>query len=461
MFEFLRDKSGQASAAILSDLPGRHMLAVARELEWLSELISARLGDFSSENGESALPAPPEIDPESQLAFVVSEAGLDWRGRAILALALASHVSPALLDPFFVRNQTLDRPFTEFGGQTIPNGTGFVPTGETALFLVSGTNLIERGDAMEFFDPDEPLRKLGIVTLTAPLGGAPMIAGALTMTADQVAYLTTGKLRRPDYSTNFPARRLTTSLSWDDLVLAPEVMDQLQHIASWLEYEQQILHGWGLQRTLAPGYRALFYGPPGTGKTLTASLLGQRANMDVYRIDLSQVVSKYIGETEKNLAGIFDQAESKNWILFFDEADSLFGNRSSGTSSNDRHANQEVAYLLQRIEICPTLVILATNLRGNLDDAFSRRFQSLVGFKKPNADERLKLWQGVVGKQLPLAQDVDLHVLARDHELAGGAIVNVVRHAAVSALRMGREAISQADLRAAVAMEVRKEGRTS
>jgi SpoVK/Ycf46/Vps4 family AAA+-type ATPase len=142
--------------------------------------------------------------------------------------------------------------------------------------------------------------------------------------------LTTGTPLRPDTAPDFPARRLTTRLAWDDLVLGAEVVDQIGQIAAWLEHERTILEGWDLGRTLAPGYRALFYGPPGTGKTLTAALLGQQAGLDVYRIDLSMVVSKYIGETEKNLAGVFDRAARQRWILFFDEADALFGARSSG-----------------------------------------------------------------------------------------------------------------------------------
>ena len=242
-------------------------------------------------------------------------------------------------------------------------------------------------------------------------------------------------------------------------MLGPEVLDQIQHITAWLAHEARILDGWGLRRTLAPGYRALFYGPPGTGKTLTAALIGQQAGLDVYRIDLSMVVSKYIGETEKNLAGVFDQAAHRNWILFFDEADALFGARTATASSNDRYANQEVAYLLQRIEDCPCLVILATNLRGNIDDAFSRRFQSLVGFTRPDAAQRERLWQGALGG-VPLADDVRLPELARDHELVGGAIINVVRHAAVTALRRGRDRIGQADLLGGIASEARKEGRT-
>ena len=452
---------GPQGLLVLADGTDPHMAAVARELDWLGDAIAARLGDFAAQGGTGAMPAPPVSDPQSRLGRTIEDAGLGWQARAVLALALASHLSPALLDPFFVRNQTLDRQFTEFGGQTTSTAPGFLPTGETALFLIGGTDLADRAEAMQLFDPDHPLRKLGLVTLTPPPGGGPMIAGALTMTPAQVAFLTTGALRKPDYSTDFPARRLTTELNWDDLVLAPEVSDQLEHIAAWLSHEARILHDWGLSRSLAPGYRALFYGPPGTGKTLTASLLGQRAGLDVYRIDLSMVVSKYIGETEKNLAGIFDQAETKNWILFFDEAEALFGARTSGSSSNDRHANQEVAYLLQRIETCPSLVILATNLRESLDNAFSRRFQSLVGFTRPDAAQRLRLWRGVLGAHVPLADDVDLSALAQAHELVGGAIVNVVRHASISALRVGREAVSQRDFVTAIASELRKEGRTS
>jgi SpoVK/Ycf46/Vps4 family AAA+-type ATPase len=272
--------------------------------------------------------------------------------------------------------------------------------------------------------------------------------------------LATGAAPKPDYAPDFPARRLTTRLGWDDLVLSPEVMDQVEHIAAWLAHERRILGDWGLGRSLAPGYRALFYGPPGTGKTLTAALLGQRAGLDVYRIDLSMVVSKYIGETEKNLAGVFDQAAHRNWILFFDEADALFGARSNGTSSNDRYANQEVAYLLQRIEDCPSVVILATNLKSNMDDAFLRRFQSLVGFSRPDAGQRERLWRGVLSGSVPVAPDVALDAIARDHQLVGGAIVNVVRHAAVSALRRDRPAIGHDDLVAGIASELRKEGRT-
>jgi len=153
--------------------------------------------------------------------------------------------------------------------------------------------------------------------------------------------------------------------------------------------------------------------------------------MDVYRIDLSMIVSKYIGETEKNLARVFDLAENRNWILFFDEADALFGKRTSTNTSNDRHANQEVAYLLQRIEDFPGIIILATNLRSNIDEAFSRRFQSVVYFPMPTPELRAELWR----KMLPtrwLGREADEMVaLAAETELSGGSITNVVRRCAL------------------------------
>jgi SpoVK/Ycf46/Vps4 family AAA+-type ATPase len=181
----------------------------------------------------------------------------------------------------------------------------------------------------------------------------------------------------------------------------------------------------------------------------------------VYRIDLSMVVSKYIGETEKNLANVFDQAQHKNWILFFDEADALFGKRTQASSSNDRHANQEISYLLQRVEDYPGIVILATNLKANIDGAFARRFQSLVYFPLPDVMLRQRLWENTLkGKTGNLANGVDLAQLAGEYELSGGAIANVVRYGAINALQMDRDTINREDLVKGVTRELRKEGKT-
>ena len=277
---------------------------------------------------------------------------------------------------------------------------------------------------------------------------------------ETISYLVSGVHPRPDFSAGFPAQLITTRLDWNDLVLGEEVLSEIETIKGWITHGQAILDNWDLGRVLKPGYRCLFHGPPGTGKTLTATLLGRASNRDVYRIDLSMMVSKYIGETEKNLARVFDRAAHSDWILFFDEADALFGKRTSVSSSNDRYANQEVSYLLQRVEDFPGFVILATNLKSNIDEAFARRFQSIVHFAMPDARQRLALWSGVLRQPGRITEDVDLAQLAERYQVSGGAICNIVRFAAINAMRTGREALNSADLSLGAIKELRKEGRT-
>jgi len=263
------------------------------------------------------------------------------------------------------------------------------------------------------------------------------------------------KIPSPDFSMDFPARLITTELEFDDLVLPADARDEVAHIAAWMEHSKH-LPAWGLDRHISHGYRALFIGAPGTGKTLTAVLLGKRMGRDVYRIDLSMMLSKWIGETEKNLANLFDVAAKNGWILFFDEADALFGKRSEVSGSNDRYANQQVSYLLQRIEGFSGLVILAANPRSAIDDAFVRRFQSLVPFYEPDAQARLRMWKRVLRDQGRLDNDIDLARLAEAYELNGAGIANVAARAAISAMRDGRKGMSSDDIETAIRHELRK-----
>jgi SpoVK/Ycf46/Vps4 family AAA+-type ATPase len=249
-------------------------------------------------------------------------------------------------------------------------------------------------------------------------------------------------------------------MEWDDIVLSDVVMDQVNEINNWAEYGTTLLNDWGLARKIKPGYRALFYGPPGTGKTLTATLIGKASGRDVYKVDLSMIVSKYIGETEKNLAKLFDTAQHKNWILFFDEADALFGKRTTTNSSNDRYANEQTAYLLQRVEDFPGIVILASNLRANLDDAFTRRFQSIIHFTIPSAEERYRLWTAAFSGMCTLHPDIDLYQVAEEHELAGGSIINVLRFCALAAIGRNDTVVTQQELMAALRKEFKKENKT-
>ena len=182
-------------------------------------------------------------------------------------------------------------------------------------------------------------------------------------------------------------KKLETSLSWSDLVLADTTRAQLEELKGWLENRVKLERKWDSGIALKKGYHVLFHGPPGTGKTLTASLLGKLADKEVYKVDLALVISKYIGETEKNLSKVFDKAENKDWILFFDEADALFGKRTQVADAHDRYANQEVSYLLQRIEEYAGLVILASNLTDGIDQAFLRRFQRIIRFAKSDDED--------------------------------------------------------------------------
>ncbi|MGS0743283.1 AAA family ATPase, partial [Glaciimonas sp. GG7] len=221
-----------------------------------------------------------------------------------------------------------------------------------------------------------------------------------------------------------------------------------------------LMQGWGLAHRVKPGYRCLFHGAPGTGKTMTACLLGKQHDIPVYRVDLSRIASKWIGETEKNLATLFDRAQQHNWILFFDEAEALFGKRTESHTANDRSANQQIAYLLQRLEDFPGMVILSTNQRSHMDEAFSRRFQSTILFPIPDVASRLKLWEKIFRTEhIALAENINFEVLAEQYPLAGGAIINVLRYACLRAVVRKPAVIELADIMGGIKQESQKAGR--
>lgn len=437
---------------------------LAAEMQWLAQVIDDRMklywGQPAPCKDIEELPPPEFADDRSVYKQIVQHYQMNFSERIILAMALAPHVQPHLLDVFFVKNADYDRGFTEFGGTKGVNHGGFIPTGETVAFVLAGNNLEKRFMLLNTFSEDHFFHKFNILKLVHSQAQEPFFSGVLTISTEYLNYFTNGESHRPDYGVNFPAKRLTTNLDWTDLVLEDRVLDEVEEIRDWIQFGNTLLHDWGMKKNIKPGFRTLFYGPPGTGKTLTASLLGKSAGLDVYRIDLSMVVSKFIGETEKNLANIFDQAENKNWILFFDEADALFGKRTQASSSNDKYANQEVSYLLQRVEDYPGVVILATNLKANLDDAFSRRFQSMIYFPMPGPVQRKRLWEQSFPANTVFEPRVNLDEIAKKHEMAGGAIINVSRYSALKALKRGDTTILNADIIAGIRKEFGKEGKT-
>lgn len=434
------------------------------ELDWLQQILKARSAlNANPASGPSDLlqiPAPELQGLDSAYSDLVRKLRLGPEERFLLILAAVPHIRPQLLDMFMSRNQLTQQIYTEFGGRKGKSHNGFIPTGETVLFILAGNDLKKRFQYQNLLDSTGVLFRENLLRLGEVEPEESFLNGTLTISREVLDQITTGKVQKPAFNSEFPAQRLQTPLSWEDLVLPEETWMQLRELEVWLKHKDFLMKEWKMSRILKPGYKALFFGPPGTGKTLTAALLGKKMGVDVYRIDLSRLVSKYIGETEKNLSKVFDRAERQGWILFFDEADALFGKRTSVSDAHDRYANQEVSYLLQRIEDYDGLVILATNLKNNLDDAFMRRFQASIFFPMPQSEQRLILWEKGFPEQAKLEPKIDLPTIAASHELSGGGIVNVIQHSLLMALENEDKVIRLEDIREGIRREYQKVGRT-
>lgn len=437
---------------------------IGAELDWFRQILKIRSKLNAREEAETSdvytIKPPVFNGSRSAYARFIKEHKLDFEERFLLILALVPHIKPELLDLFLAKNKTTQQIYTEFGGKKGKNHLGFIPTGETAAFILAGRDLERRFSIENAFDADRTFSRHDILRLEEMESGEPHLSGALQLSRQVLDLLILGDHRKPQFSTEFPARLLTTKMNWDDLVLNDSILGQLAEIETWILHHNKLMKDWGMEKVLKPGYKTLFHGPPGTGKTLTATLLGKKTGRDVYRIDLSQTVSKYIGETEKNLARIFDRAENRDWILFFDEADALFGNRTATKDAHDRYANQQVSYLLQRIEDHNGLVILASNLKNNIDSAFLRRLQTLIHFPMPGIRERFMLWQNGFSDSVELEPKIDLDAIAKEQELSGGTIINIIQHSSLKALGRESNTIRQADLIEGIKRELHKNRRT-
>ncbi|RAJ06522.1 ATPase family protein associated with various cellular activities (AAA) [Chitinophaga skermanii] len=454
-----------------------NVVEIDRYMEWLKAEMSKRLEMYfaTTYNGtiyEPGLPPDP-LWAEAPINVFIEKHNLSRDAILVLLLALAPYINPeffdALMQAHVDEHNKGDFPATGFVKST--QGRGLLPTGETALFLLAGTDLMHRLDSMELFETGSLFAKLRVLWLESVPGNEPPFSGKITISEDYVSQFLTGKLSKPKFGNDFPAESITTPLTWEDLVLNAQTMEQLEELKKWLRLKDQLGQ---VDHRLKPGYRALFYGPPGTGKTLSACLLGKygevpgnefeiengEGGIPVFRIDLSLVVSKFIGETEKNLSNLFDKAEHKNWILFFDEADALFGKRTGVRDAHDKYANQEIAYLLQRIENYNGLVILATNFKNNIDPAFSRRFQSIIQFPMPNQAERYQLWSKILTPDRFPQQDV-LERIAAQYEVSGASIINVAHYCFLKS--MGNDGalgvISAATIEEGLIREFNKEGK--
>ncbi|WP_340065858.1 ATP-binding protein [Ascidiimonas aurantiaca] len=435
---------------------------LGEEIRWFEKVVDTRLTLYFKNESDHACVfehAPPQFDGQvCPYAGFVKNRTLDFTERLVLVLALLPHIKPQSLDVFLIRNQNLNSEFSEFGGIRDTAKAGFFPTMETACFIVCGDDLDKRFAFMKQFHPNHMFFRKGI--LVRDTEQETSLQSRLVISHEYMGLFTTGKKHLPEYSARFPAKKIMTELEWESLVVDDHVMEDLKEIKEWLIHSETILDHWHLRKNLKSGFRALFYGPPGTGKTLAATLLGKETGRPVFRVDLSQLVSKYIGETEKNLGQLFDEAENKEWILFFDEADALFGKRTQTRGANDRYANQEIAYLLQRIEDFSGLVILATNIHTNIDEAFSRRFQSMIYFPKPGVEQRALLWKNLFTDTFEMEENVDIQMLSEKYELSGGEMINVLRYCALEAAKRNEKILKLTDIVTGIRREYRKSNKT-
>ncbi|MEE6129876.1 ATP-binding protein [Chryseobacterium arthrosphaerae] len=394
----------------------------------LEEVITWRINN-SSEDFNTGAPEFNTHDHEGfQLGNYISGKELTHQEVVILLMALVPRLDPSLLK----------RIYLEFPGNelfdfcaTNDNGRLFNPTIQAVQYILGGDSISERLAALDYLGPDSVLIKEEVLVFSTHEHTA--INSQINVHHEAFNKIIFGVELLPKMSNDFPAEQIHTLRSWSDLILPQATLDELQSIEGWYNSSHILMEDWGMQKKLKPGFRVLFYGEPGTGKTLAASLLGKYTKRPVFRVDVSMLISKYIGETEKQLAKLFDKAENKNWILFFDEADAIFGKRTSVKDAHDKYANQEVSYLLQRIETFSGLIILASNFKNNMDKAFTRRFHSCIQFNNPKHEERLRIWQQNLPEQLQL-EGIDIDQIAKRYELTGSNIMNVIQDVSLKAI---------------------------
>ncbi len=427
-------------------------------LSFLDRYIHFRL-DKELRGFDTEMPAFENDTDNSKLTLFIKRYGLTQHEIIVLLLALVPHISPGLFSDIISEYLPDGGDFPAFGGVKGKNHRGIIPTGETALFILAGNDTEKRVEVAGIFDNDHLFSRKSVLYLEPVTEGEPKMSGKIILDDEYVDLFTSGKISKPRLSSDFPAQLITTEQKWEDLVLRKKTMDEVKEIETWLKFNEKLMGEWDLHRMVKPGYRVLFHGPSGTGKTLTASLLGKYTGRDVFRIDLSLVVSKYIGETEKNLSRLFDKASNKDWILVFDEADSIFGKRTGVRDAHDKYANQETSYLLQRMEAHAGLVILTSNMKSNIDPAFTRRFNSIIEFENPDVDERVKLWENYFPDNVKKDERILLKDIAAKYELTGANIVNILHYVGLQTMRKGSDTVSHEDLMRGIKKEFRKEGK--
>ncbi|MGL4599362.1 MAG: ATP-binding protein [Bacteroidia bacterium] len=444
--------------------------ALDDDYKWVQAVFEQRIRFKDEQNNKyddnwlfTELP-PPDINVhQGPYAALVQYYNLNAAERFLLLLTLSPHQRPFLLSEYRDAWNTASHAYLDrLGGVIQKASRRFIPTMQTILYMLAGGNNMEQARYWKQIFADSTLIKEQIIVLKICEDNSPSSIAIQREQAPELApefadFLLYGREPRPDYGRDFPATLLTTKLEWKNLIVQRATMREIKEVMKWAKIGPRLAKR--AAGTLKATYPVLFYGPPGTGKSFTAALIGKEYGKHVFRVDLSQIVSKWVGETEKNLARLFDRAQSKNWILFFDEADALFAQRTNVSDAKDKWANLEMSYLLQRIEEFDGLCILATNLLDNLDGAMRRRFRIMTHFPRPKRDERLQIWKLAKPAGYDMPPDLKYDVVA-GYDLTGANIANIVFNCCVAAEERGETVMNTADMSYFINLEFSKENRT-
>ncbi|QCK14820.1 ATP-binding protein [Mangrovivirga cuniculi] len=404
--------------------------AFSKVESWVKKVMHSRLSELKDNKSPREfkdLCEIPEIPENSSWHQLVDEFDTSIAELFMISVVFTSQFQPFSLLPLW-SNEKLNY---WAGGGKVKDQATISPTIRTILFLLAGFDGVKRALYLNQLIDSRLIKEQVLHVSRAET--ETFENGILRISDEHYCSLMTGKKPVIKVSADFPATLLTTNKTFSDLVLKDNTKEQLNSLINYVKYSNELYENADFTKKVKRGYVAMLYGPPGTGKTLTASVLGKELDTPVYAVDLSRVVSKYIGETEKNLEKIFDRLESKECILFFDEADALFGKRTEVKDAKDRYANQEVAYLLQRIEKFPGLVLLASNFNQNLDIAFRRRILTSIFIPPPGKEEREFLWKQSIPSGFKFEEGHGAQYLAETYQLTGANISNIIKLACLEA----------------------------
>ncbi len=405
------------------------------EFEYLTNLINYRLNNPSGRE----IPAMPEVETwKLPLKNFITKYNFlnDQYFATLILIGLAPHAVPELFDRAIQEKLKASGDFPEIGGVRGKNFRGFLPTGQTAVFLLAGGNWEQRKKVEQLFWPDKEFAKKKILWLEELPQSEPVLSGKIIMALDYIDLFLAGSSAPPHFSTSFPAKKIETKLRLSDIVLSKEIQRHYKNLEDWIQFNQSLMDKWDMEKRVRKGFRVLFYGLAGTGKTLTAGVLGNETKKDVYKIDLSMVVSKYIGETEKNLELLFARAKTKTGYFFLMRLMQYSVNEPVCAMRMINMPTRRSRIYYKGLKIITAGDSGALNMKNNIDDAFIRRFNDIVKFTIPNEDERKEIWE----KSFPENADYDdIPNEVKKYKLTGGNIINSVHFAGIQAVKRRNE----------------------